>query len=563
MLELLRIKNVALINELEIGFTVGLNVLSGETGAGKSIIIDALSFVLGERAPKDFIKTGTDSAQVDALFTVASQDTMATLEELGVTADDDGALFISRQINTDGKSTARVNGRVITSGLLKTLSAELVDIHSQHQHHSLLDSSRHITLLDRFCGGELPGLLTALGEAYKCFRDTKRIMGEISQSPEETAAAIQMYEFQVEEIESANLRLGEDDELLERRRLLSDAEKLYDAANRILEFLCDDDGSALDQLSSAQGLMSGLRDYDSRLDKMAGVLDGAYADLDDMAREFRRFAEDLPQGSQELETVEERISELYRLKRKYGRTIQDILSFCENAKEKLYNLHNSGRELERLTNLLTEQRARGLALCGRVTTVRKEAAARIKREIQDVLRDLGMKNAIFDIEITEKEDFNADGADAVEFVISPNPGEPLKPLAKIASGGEMSRVMLALKSTLAGFDNIGTFVFDEIDTGVSGRTAQMTAEKMSRLGESHQILCVTHLPQIAAMGDSNKLIEKSVVDGETNVFVHDLDRDGVTKELARLIGGAEITNATIKAADEMRRLAEGIKQKKL
>ncbi|MCL2702915.1 MAG: DNA repair protein RecN [Defluviitaleaceae bacterium] len=559
MLDTLRIKNVALIDELEICFGSGLNVMSGETGAGKSIIIDALGFVLGGRAGKDFIKSGADTARVEAVITVKAG-AMAALAELDIEPDGDGALFISRALNADGKSAARLNGRTVTGGLLKELSGVLVDIHSQHQHQSLLDPNKHITLLDRFCGGELPALKTELADICKLYREAKQSVQRISASPEDMESKIELYTYQVDEIEAAGLRPDEEDELLDRRRLLNASEKLTAASHKILGLLYDGSNSALDKLSSAQGLMDGISGYDGKLAGFSAVLDGAYADLDDLVREFRRFAENLPRSGEELDEVEERLNELYRLKRKYGRGIPEIIEFGARTREKLDLLLNSGAELERLEKEQRQLKTEALALCSRVSAYRKEAAVRIRREIESVLHILGMKNAQFEIEIEKRDDFGPDGYDKIEFLISANPGEALKPLARIASGGEMSRVMLALKTALADFDCIETFIFDEIDTGVSGRTAQMVAEKLSSLGLNHQIVCVTHLPQIAAMGDQNYLISKTSADGATRTGVNQLDRAGIIRELARLTGGAEITEATLAAADEMKVLADGMKK---
>ena len=558
MLNTLRIKNVALINELEICFADGLNVMSGETGAGKSIIIDALGFVLGGRAGKDFIKTGAETARVEAVIGVKGA-ALEGLAELGIEPDDDGAVFISRQVNADGKSTARLNGRTVTGGLLKELSGLLVDIHSQHQHQSLLDPARHITLLDRFCGGGLLGLKASLADVCKSYREVRQAMQLISVSPADTESKIELYSYQIDEIEGARLRLGEEDELFQRRHLLGASEKLSGAAYKVLKLLYDGDGSMIDKLSSAQGLMYEISGYDTRLNDFAVVLDGAFADLEDMVRDFRVYAENLPQNEGELDEVENRLGELNRLKRKYSRGIPEIIEFCEETRGKLEMLQNSGEELERLGNELSRLKGEALRLCAEISGIRKEAAERIRVEIEGVLQNLGMKSASFGILIEKRGDFNPGGYDDVEFLISANPGEELKPLARIASGGEMSRVMLALKTALADFDCIETFIFDEIDSGVSGRTAQMVAEKLAMLGKNHQIICVTHLPQIAAMGDRNFLISKSSEEGWTRTDVAPLDRGGVIRELARLTGGAEITEATLKAADEMKTLADGRK----
>lgn len=562
MLDTLRIKNVALVSEIEVLYGAGLNVLSGETGAGKSIVIDALGFVLGGRVGKDFIKSGAESALVEAVISVDTDWAAGALAELGVEVDADKAIFISRSVKADGKSASRINGRTVTGGLLKEVGAVLVDIHSQHQHQSLLDANRHIVLLDRFCGNDMGGMKARLSEVCQAYREAKRAIEQIAANSADLTAKIELYAYQAEEIEDAKLSPDEEDELLERRRLLNAAEKLAEAGRKVLSLLYDGNGSVLDKLSTARERLADMAEYESRAAEFSTVIDSTYADIDDMVRDFRRFAENLPQDNADLDRLEERLDVIYRLKRKYNRDIPGLIEFGAVARQKLDALLNSGEDLERLKKELETHRALALDLCAKISEARRAAAVRISADIAASLADLGMKDARFDISVLNRGEFGPEGFDKVEFLISANPGESLKPLAKIASGGEMSRVMLALKTALAAYDCIETFIFDEIDTGVSGRTAQMVAEKLCTLAKTHQILCVTHLPQIAAMADQNFLISKTATATATTTHITPLDRPAIIHELARLTSGAEITEVSLAAADEMKRLADERKVKR-
>ncbi|MCL2407761.1 MAG: DNA repair protein RecN [Defluviitaleaceae bacterium] len=556
MLQSLRIVNVALIDELNIDFTQGLNVMTGETGAGKSIIIDALGFVLGGRADRDLIKAGADTAKVEAVISVSAA--AERLKELDAEPDGDGCIMLSRTINSDGRGSSRLNGRTVTSGILKGVSGILIDIHSQHQHQSLLDPAKHITLLDRFCGPELESVLSKLQTACRNYRELRRKMQGIAADSNDFESIMALLTHQLEEIESLNLTSDIEDILLEKRRIFADMETLTDTSKKILAHLQDSPGSIMSRLTSAAALMSDISGYDKQLAAHAQVLESTLADLDDCVREFRAFTQNLPDEESGLDGIEERLAQINSIKRKYKRDVPEIMSLSEEIRQKLEGLHHSELELERLQSEQSILRAEILTLCATASTQRKEAASRISDEVVGTLQDLGMKNAAFSVSVERKNAFDDNGFDGVEFLFSANPAindeeRILRPLAKIASGGEMSRVMLALKSSLASFDSIETFIFDEIDTGISGRTAQLVAEKMMELGKTHQIICVTHLPQIAAVGDANFLIHKETVDGAARTEVTLLDETSVVEELARLIGGAKITEQTLAAAAEMRK----------
>lgn len=563
MLESLKIQNVALIDKLEIDFGRGLNILSGETGAGKSIIIDSINFVLGERTGKDFIRSGETQASVEAFLYIEDEAVFGSFADMGIEPEEDKSLLLFRSITEDGKNVCRVNGKTVTIGMLKEISSLLIDVHGQHEHQSLLNASRHIELLDRFCGSELSELLAKFAVEFKEYKENEKAIKAVSGDESERAYKIELYTYQIKEIEAAALKPNEDGILSERKKLINNAERLITASSSALSLLYGDGSdelSALDKISKAAEHIGFIAGLDTTKQPIAEQLNAVYAQLDDLIRDFRKYCDGLESDPREIDEIEGRLDLIYRLKKKYGQSVTEILEFCESAKQKLEQIENSGQTLELLYAKREEKSRKIKGLCGEISVLRQSAASKIQKEIEIILKELGMKDAKFEIAMNKKDEFTANGLDNVEFLISPNQGEPLKPLSKIASGGEMSRVMLALKTALADFDNIDTFIFDEIDAGVSGRTAQQVAEKLFLISKKHQILCITHLPQIAAMGDNNYLIEKKSDNGKTNTTMFKLDYDDSVKELARLIGGAEITQTTLDAAKEMKEQALKIKK---
>lgn len=563
MFESLKIQNVALIDKLEIDFGRGLNVLSGETGAGKSIIIDSINFVLGERTGKDFIRSGEAQASVEAFLYVEDEAVLGSFADMGIEPEEDKSLLLFRSITEEGKNACRVNGKTVTIGMLKEISSLLIDVHGQHEHQSLLNASRHIELLDRFCGGELSELLAKLAVEFKEYKENEKAIKAVSGDESERAYKIELYTYQIKEIEAAALKPNEDEILSERKKLINNAERLITASSSALSLLYGDGSdelSALDKISKAAEHIGFIAGLDTTKQPIAEQLNAVYAQLDDLIRDFRKYCDGLESDPREIDEIESRLDLIYRLKKKYGQSVTEILEFCESAKQKLEQIEDSGQTLELLYAKREEKSRKIKGLCSEISVLRENAASKIQKEIEIILKELGMKDAKFEIAMNKKDEFTANGLDNVEFLISPNQGEPLKPLSKIASGGEMSRVMLALKTALADFDNIDTFIFDEIDAGVSGRTAQQVAEKLFLISKKHQILCITHLPQIAAMGDNNYLIEKKSDNGKTNTTMFKLDYDDSVKELARLIGGAEITQTTLDAAKEMKEQALKIKK---
>ena len=560
MLEHLHIRNVALIKESEISFGDGLNILTGETGAGKSMIIDSLQFALGGRAGKDFLRHGEKQAAVEALFSVQSQALTEKLAENGIVPEEDGTLLITRTLSEAGKSVCRINGSTVTVGMLKEIAEDMIDIYGQHEHQSLLNPVKHIRLLDRFCGAGFGEAMEEYKNSRQRLKDLEKQLAILIGDESQREQRMDMLLFQKEEIEAAELQEGEEDALLEQKKRLSSMETPYNGFKRRLirltgesvTLLYDGDDrapSACDQLGDALAKLREAAEYDAALSPLADALADGYAAVEDCARELKREAEEQEADPEELERIEERLQLFYKLKRKYGGSIEAVLEFYEKAVQELEFLSNSSEKAAELSAKKAAEEKRLSALAETLTARRRATAEQVEEQIETALHDMEMKHARFHIQIEEKADWGADGKDKVEFLISANAGEPLKPLAKIASGGEMSRVMLALKTVLVDADEIGTFIFDEIDTGVSGRTARRVGEKMRFLGGKRQLLCITHLPQIAAMADNHFLIEKESDAGETVTRVTALDEEGAVREVARLMN--DVTETTLAAAREL------------
>ena len=552
MLEHLHIRNVALIKESEISFGDGLNILTGETGAGKSMIIDSLQFALGGRAGKDFLRHGEKQAAVEALFSVQSQALTEKLAENGIAPEEDGTLLITRTLSEAGKSVCRINGSTVTVGMLKEIAEDMIDIYGQHEHQSLLNPVKHIRLLDRFCGAGFGEAMEEYKNSRQRLKDLEKQLTILIGDESQREQRMDMLLFQKEEIEAAELQEGEEDALLEQKKRLSSMERLIRLTGESVTLLYDGDDrapSACDQLGDALAKLQEAAEYDAALSPLADALADGYAAVEDCARELKREAEEQEADPEELERIEERLQLFYKLKRKYGGSIEAVLEFYEKAVQELEFLSNSSEKAAELSAKKAAEEKRLSALAETLTARRRATAEQVEEQIETALHDMEMKHARFHIQIEEKAYWGADGKDKVEFLISANAGEPLKPLAKIASGGEMSRVMLALKTVLVDADEIGTFIFDEIDTGVSGRTARRVGEKMRFLGGKRQLLCITHLPQIAAMADNHFLIEKESDAGETVTRVTALDEEGAVREVARLMN--DVTETTLAAAREL------------
>ncbi len=558
MIEWLQVNNVALIESAELTFNKGLNILSGETGAGKSMLIGSVNFLLGNRTGKDFVRHGAEQASVEGMFSINNPVITQTLDSLGIPLESDNMLLISRSVTQGGKTSCKLNGKPVSLAILKEISPMLVDLHGQHEHQSLLNPNRHIELLDKFCGDSLEPLKLQLHEEIKRY---KEISKEIYQLKGNTKDPAHM-QYQIREIEEASLKEDEEEILLKRSNVLHSFERLMRNALDALELLSGTDSqepSAIDKISKAELLLADVNRLDPSMGQLTESLNGVSVQLSEIIRDLRGYTGELEHDPGELEKIQSRLDLIYNLKRKYNMSVKEILDYHQKLTEESERLQQSKHIIAEL-NKERKQCIENISnSCDQISNERKKAVLIIKERIEQVLADLGMNNAQFDIVLERKKEFTPNGYDRVEFLISANPGEPLKPLAKIASGGEMSRIMLALKSVLAKVDNIETFVFDEIDAGVSGRTAHKVAEKLVEISRNYQILCITHLPQIAAMGDSHFLIEKKTADNITSTEVYELSQDKIVREIARLLGGASITDATLNAALELKQSASDLK----
>ncbi len=552
MLSLLHIENIAVIECSDISFDRGFNVLTGETGAGKSIVIDAISAILGERAYRDMIRTGATKASVRAVFTDVPE--YPWFLENGV--DYDPETIIQREIYLDGKNICRVNGTLVTVSILRKLGIQLINIHGQHDSASLFDEANHLTFLDDFAENE--ALRTSYAESYAAVCDLRRQIDSISMDESEKLRRMETLKFQIAEIEKANLEAGEDETLEERRKLLQNAEKLSDGIHAAVESLYggDDSDGAVSLLSQAERELSRLSRYTDAYSQLRERLVDLQYQVQDAADELRSARDDLSYSGDELEEIESRLDIIHKLRRKYGASCTDILEFLEKARQELDEIEFSDDHLEKLKAKLLKAEKTAWDRAYVLRDHRLEAAQRLSMRILEELSQLDMPKVQFSCEFTELE-LTANGADAVAFFMSANAGEALKPMSKVASGGELARIMLAMKNVLAQQDQVSTLIFDEVDTGVSGRAAQKVAQKLRSVARNKQVLCVTHLPQIAALGDTHMLIAKAERDGRTYTTVTPLDHQGRTREIARIIGGATITETTMKSAEEMLFCREG------
>ena len=546
MLSLLHIENIAVIERSEISFDAGFNVLTGETGAGKSIVIDAISAILGDRAYRDMIRTGANKASVRAVFTDVPQ--YPWFEENGVEYDPE--TVIQREIYLDGKNVCRVNGSLVSVSILRKLGIQLINIHGQHDSASLFDEANHLAFLDDF--SENQGLRKDYSDQYDLVDDLRRQIQRISMDEGEKLRRMETLRYQIAEIEKAELEAGEDEALESRRKILQNAEKLSDGIHTAVECLygSDDSDGAASLLAEAERELGRLSRYTDAFAELHYKVADLMYQVQDVAEEVRDAQDDLSYSAEELEQIESRLDVIHRLRRKYGASCEDILEYLEKAKQELDEIEFADDHLEKLKKKLAaaEKNAWDAALVLRKS--RKEAAVQLSQRILSELAQLDMPRVQFSCEFSEL-DLTPGGADAVAFYMSANAGEALKPMSKVASGGELARIMLAMKNVLAEQDHVPTLIFDEVDTGVSGRAAQKVAVKLHSVSRNKQVLCVTHLPQIAAMGDTHMLIAKSERDGRTYTTVTPLNLDGRKLELARIIGGASITENTLKSAEEM------------
>ena len=547
MLELLHIENIAIIEAADIEFAPGFNALTGETGAGKSIVIDSLSAVLGQRTSRELIRTGADKAFVSAAF---SGTVPELTETLGIQAEADGTLLLQREIQTDGKNICRVNGRPVTVGQLRALGAQLLNIHGQHDGQQLLDEEQHIVYLDSF--GRAGSLINTYAEKYKHFTDIRRQIGALQMNEAEKARRVDTLQYQIEELRRAKLTPGEEEELTARRGMLRNAEKFLGAVAGADYALNGDDsgGGALSALRQAQDALGGVRHLDDAFGQLYERLGEAYSEVYDIAATVEDKRGELDVSPGELDRVESRMDLLYRLKKKYGATVEDMLDYQARCEAELAQIEDAGDTLARLEQALSRAEKEARQAAQALSDARKAAAEQLTSQILAELQQLDMGKIRFAVDFAEKP-LDSDGMDTVRFLMSANVGEELRPIHKIASGGELARIMLAMKNVLSEQDHVGTMVFDEVDTGVSGRAAQKVAEKMARISRRKQVLCVTHLPQLAAMADTHFSVEKGERGGRTYTEVRRLDRDQRRRELARLTGGSHVSQTMLDGAEEL------------
>ena len=560
MLQLLHIENIAVIEQADISFLPGFNALTGETGAGKSIVIDALGAVLGQRTSRDLIRTGASKAFVSAQFDGVGAAHKAFLEENGIEPEEGGMLLLQRDIYADGKNICRANGRQISVAQLREIGNALLNIHGQHDGQQLLDEEQHGVYLDRF--GHID--LSEYMKAYEAMRDTRRKIDSLRMDEAEKARRVDMLRHQIDELERAELKSGEEEELLARRNILRSGEKFMSAVRSADQSLSGGDEllGAVSAIREAENAMRELRSFGDRFEEICNRLENAYCEVYDLAETVRDMKDEFDFSPQELDAVEARADLLYRLEKKYGTTVEDMLAYLEKSKSELDAIEYADDTLARLEKTLAAQQEETRRQGAQLTESRKAAAAQLEAKILDELRGLDMPKVRFSIAFEEKEP-EQDGMDTVRFLMSANVGEELKAIHKIASGGELARIMLALKNVLSEQDHVMTMVFDEVDTGVSGRAAQRVAEKMAKVSRNRQVLCVTHLPQLAAMADTHFSVEKGESDGRTYTQVKQLDRESRRMELARLTGGLHVTQTQLDGAEELLTAAEEYKNKQL
>ena len=556
MLQNLHIKNLILIDEEEITFSGGLNILSGETGAGKSIILGALSLALGGRANKDVIRDESKDALVEAVFS-CNDEVAALLDAYEIERSDE--VILTRKISGD-KSIARINGETVVAGRLREVGSLLIDIYGQHEHQSLLKKSRHLELLDAYMGERSEGLFAELSEAYAEYSKVKKELLEADVDEAERLRELSFLEHEVEEISAADLTPGEDDKIDEEYKRLSSAEKISESLSSAYSEISGSPSAAADGISRALRMVSEVAELDGALSDIVSALTDAESIVSDTARELSSYISDMEHDAGRFSEVESRLNTLNLLKSKYGRTIDDVIKACDEKQKRIEKLQDYDVYLAGLKSDLSDKEKRVDVLCKKLSDMRQEAAKDLCAAVSESLFKLQFLDAKFEMAFTKKDGYSAYGYDEAEFLISANPGEPLRPLSDIASGGELSRVMLAIKTILAKKDTIDTLIFDEIDAGISGRTAQAVSEQIYVVSRERQVICITHLPQIAAMADHHYLIEKEAIGGSTISSIKSLYGEEVTTELSRMIGGAQITDVTMESARELKAQAQKIKE---
>ena len=551
----LNISNFAIIDDLKINFTRGFNVITGETGAGKSIIVEGIGMILGGRASKELIKSGKDKATIEGLFYLENPERInILLKNYGIDIDPNNYLLISREIHSNGPSISRLNGRTVTLSMLNSITSYLVDIHGQHEHQSLLNTDNHIKFIDSFGDDYLFNLIEKINNNYKKLSEEKKKLRELSIDTIERDREIDLLKYQLEEIIEGDLSKYDEEEIIKEYTKITNIQEIAYNLGEIANILNSSDYnnvSVLDNINRAIVKTNEIQNFDNRLAEYNNILMDINFQLQDLSRDIMNYIETLELDQDRLNFLEERIDTVNNLKRKYGNTIEEIYKYKENIEKRINILTNIEREIEKSNNKISILEKELTQYCNTLTNLRKELGNKLEILITKELKDLNMNNVVFKVKYDKLDYFTANGWDKIEFLISTNKGEDLKPLSKIISGGEMSRIMLAFKSILADVDNIPCLIFDEIDSGISGRTAQIVGEKIKMISKNHQIISISHLPQIAALADTHFLIEKEFINNHTITTVRKLDNNERVDELARLLGGVDLTDTTKLHAREM------------
>lgn len=562
MLIHLHVKNLALIEDIEVEFGPGLNILTGETGAGKSVLLGSVQLILGGRITKDIIRKGASYALVELLFQVENKMAEEELEALGVSLED-GQVLLSRKV-LDGRSISKINGETCTVSQMKAAASCLLDIHGQHEHQSLLYEDKQLEILDAYGKDKIDPAKEKVKEAYKAYRNCLRTLKSMDTDEEQRNREKAFLEFELGEIENAHLIPGEDEELEKQYRKLSNGRLILETLQTVRGLTGYDSGQGAGEATGAAVReLSRVTEYDAQLESLGNSLQEIDSLLNDFNRELSSYVEEMTFDEETFYEVEKRLDLLNSLKAKYGRTLEDIQDYQEKQKKKLEDIERFEERFQEARESLKKSKEHLEKYSNDLSEIRKEYSSTLTEKILEGLRDLNFLDVKFQISFQRKKEYTDNGFDHIEYEISTNPGESVKPLGKIVSGGELSRIMLAIKAILADRDQIETLIFDEIDTGISGRTAQKVSEKMAVIGRNHQVLCITHLPQIAAMADTHFEIEKHQKGMETITEIHPLEGEASVRELARLLGGAEITEAVFRNAKEMKELAQVHKNTRL
>lgn len=558
MLINLHVKNLALIKEADVDFSKGLIVLTGETGAGKSLLLGSVNIALGNKVSKDIIRTGAQFALVELTFQV-DEVCASKLKQMDIFMEEGNIITVSRKIS-ESRSVSKINGETVNVNVLKKVMGMLVDIHGQHEHQSLLYVSNHLNILDKYAKKEMADILRGLSAEYGNYTELKSRLSSYNIDEAQRMREIEFSMYEVNEIENANLIPGEDEELEEQYKKLSNSENIVETLSSVYGLIgYDSMQSAGELISKATQEISSISNFDEKINGFKETLFDIDSVCRDLSAEISDYTGELEYDPREVSRIGERLDTINHLKLKYGKTIDDILQYQDKKQSYLVELNNYSEKIDQIKGLITESREKLQVLSERASKMRKTAAKELENSITDALKDLNFLSVDFKINITKKDKITDKGFDNVEFMISTNPGEPVRPLAKVASGGELSRIMLAIKSLLAGEDEIETLIFDEIDTGISGKTASMVAEKLAKISANHQVICISHLSQIAAMADSHYLIKKDMEDNSTATNIVKLTREESIKEIVRINGDGTMTDAAVAHAIEMKDMADRTK----